>query len=408
MSGLDLSGLFSALRGQGRRAWLTTLGIAIGGGAIVLLVSLLASGKGALIAANQDVHEGDVIVLRRETPPARDRARARRGLEHEDATMLEGTQSFRETVVLAETSRRTRAKSAGKEKRVSLVGSGPGALDLYRLQVQRGRFLDEEDAASRRRVCVVGAEVHRELLAGAEPSAATSIEIDGEVWTVVGVLADKPMLGATDGTDIWNRRVLVPVTSYDVAYEPRHLRDRVAVRPIRPEPAIEALRSLARRLVVERHAGVADVDEGKGTGRAQEALILGVIQLLLVGTGFVALFVGGINVMNVMLVSVSERTREIGLRRAVGATRWTIARQFLLEAVALTLSGGLLGVVGGVAIAWLAAAVLGTVVPSWSFELPLWSVAVALGASTCTGVAFGTGPAWKAAGLSPVEALRAD
>src|SRR5688572_30165887 len=112
--------------------------------------------------------------------------------------------------------------------------------------------------------------------------------------------------------------------------------------------------------------------------------------------------------MNVMLVCVAERTREIGIRRALGATRRAIARQFLLEAAALTTAGGIAGVLGGVAFAWLAAQGLPVVVPGWSLQLPLWSIGLALVASTATGVVFGTSPAWRAAGLSPVEALRAD
>ncbi|NUO49116.1 MAG: ABC transporter permease [Polyangiaceae bacterium] len=408
MSGPNIVEVLSALRARAGRAWLTMLGVAIGSGAIVLLVSLLTSGKDALHAAAQDASESDVVVLRRDSPPEHQRRRAGRGLDREDARVLSSAPSLGGARVLGESSRQTVAKHGAKEKRITLVGTEHEASIVYRLTVESGRFLDDEDVASGRRVCVIGAEVFRDLFGQGTRAAGPSVEIDGQVWAVVGVLADKPMLGATDGTHIWNRKVIVPSTAYDVAYNPSHRRDRVAIRPLHAGVSVDPLRGLVKRFVLHRHAGIEDVDAGEADGRQQERLIIGVIQLLLVATGFVALFVGGINVMNVMLVSVAERTREIGIRRAHGATRRAIARHFLIEAVALTTAGGMAGVAGGVIIALLAAWGLQAVVPGWSLQLPLWSAALALGASTATGVAFGTGPAWRAAGLSPVEALRAD
>jgi putative ABC transport system permease protein len=168
---------------------------------------------------------------------------------------------------------------------------------------------------------------------------------------------------------------------------------------------------LARQMIdaaiKRRHYGVENfrVDR-ESKDEEQFNVIVSVIKILLLGTGLLSLFVGGINIMNIMLVTVTERTREIGVRRAIGADPTSILMQFLLESAFIALTGGIIGVLGGLGLAWSAAFVLTKVLGAWKLHVALWSIVLGLGLSVATGVAFGIFPAWRAARLDPVEALR--
>jgi putative ABC transport system permease protein len=405
-----LSMVRAALANRGRAA-LTLLGIMIGAATIVLLASLMRGGEEALIAKNQQAVDADLITVSRAAAPVSDRDRTRRELSRTDARLLEGSEALGGAAVGGESTRPARAELEGRKKKVSLISSNPGALALYRLEVAKGRFLADDDLAERRRVCVVGAEVWTELLQGRADLGATHLTVDGRLWSVVGVLARKPILGSTDSTDLWDRRVLIPETTYDTVLSPGHEVDRLYVRrkkgPVISTP-MDALRRVVAATLTRRHLGVGNFKLEDAQGRGQEELIFLVIKVLLLSTGLIALFVGGINIMNVMLVTVTERTREIGVRRAVGASPRAILLQFLIEASFLAFVGGLLGVALGAGLAWLAAQVLNNVLGTWAFHLELWSVALGLGLSALTGVVFGIYPAWRAAKLDPIEALRAE
>jgi putative ABC transport system permease protein len=204
--------------------------------------------------------------------------------------------------------------------------------------------------------------------------------------------------------------VLILQTTFDALFEPSHRADTVYVR-LKGTGSLAAqisqLGTVLEHTLLRRHLGVRNFKiEGQEQGTSQEKLILEVIKLLLLGTGLLSLFVGGINIMNIMLVTVTERTREIGVRRAVGASPSAILQQFLLEAALVGLVGGLMGVLGGVTLSFLISWVLSRTLGAWSFHLESWSMALGLGLSLVTGVCFGLFPAWRAARLNPVEALR--
>lgn len=187
-------------------------------------------------------------------------------------------------------------------------------------------------------------------------------------------------------------------------YAPHHRTDRLTVSGARsPERAV---RRAIDAVLVLRHAGAHNFRLDDPRGRRQQQLILAVIEILLVGAGVLALFVGGINVMNVMLVRVSERTAEIGLRRALGATRQSIVALFLFESVVLSGAGGALGAGCGAGLLALAALGLGAALGGFAVVVPPLSLALGVGLSLVLGVVFGALPAWSAARLDPVAALR--
>jgi len=291
------------------------------------------------------------------------------------------------------------------------VASSPVALELYKLEVKRGRFISDDDLRDRRRVCVVGVNVWEELLEGAESFDHLAVTVDNVQWSVVGVLANKPGMGASgQGPWMWNNKILVPRTTYDATFFNQHQVDRVFVRVGGMGPLDIRLvngRAAIDSTLIRHHYGVHNFKVDRhGKDKEQESLIFDVIKVLLLGTGLLSLFVGGINIMNIMLVTVTERTREIGIRRAIGANPGSIMLQFLLESALIALAGGIIGVLGGVFLAWLISVILTKQLGQWNLHIETWSIMLGLFLSLGTGVVFGLFPAWRAARLDPVEALR--
>ena len=399
----DLIGSLGSLAAHPTRALLTLLGIVIGSGFIVLTAALVRGGETALVRSNQSTTDSDLVSISKAAPPAR--ARSYRGLSRTDAAELSESRALTGAWTGTEARRQTHAELGGKKKRITLVSAGTDAPELYRLRVKRGRFFDGDDLGARRRVCVVGDEVWRELAADGALGDSARLTIAGESWAVIGVLADKPYIGSTDGTNVWNRKVLVPETTYDSLLDPKRTVERVYVRDAaRP---LRDVRAAAEALLLRRNFGVKAFEVEDPAKRSQERVILAVIRVLLIGTGLVALVVGGINVMNVMLVSVSERRREIGIRRALGATRRSIVTQFLAEAALLSVTGGLIGVLGGASMAALASLALGKWLGEWTLAIEPWAVIASLASALVVGVIFGTLPAARAAQVDPVLALGA-
>lgn len=390
------------------RAALTVLGVVIGTGSIVLLASLLHGGEHTLLETSQEAGDEDVVEVHREDPPPRQRMKTTRPLSRADAEALSREATLNGAKVEAESSFDAWARYAGRRKRVAVVSSGATTMALYRLKVAEGRALDADDARIGRRVCVIGHEVHEELLRSA-PTGALRIEIDGELFAVVGVLAEKPMLGSTTSTYRWDRKVMIPSTTYDALYAPEHDVQRIYVRPLGVRAAARApARASVQRVVLAKHLGVENFALEKDESGGKEELILMIIQVLLLGTGVLAVLASGINIMNVMLVTVSERTREIGLRRALGATPRSILVQFLLEAAALSLVGAIAGIAFGVALSWATALLARSAIGSWEFAVPSWSMLLGLALALVTGLGFGALPAWRAARVAPIDALRSE
>jgi putative ABC transport system permease protein len=398
---------FDANRG---RTALTLLGIMIGAGSIVLLASLLAGGQQALLDHDQEATGSDVVQVDADEVPVKQTQKTRRELGRGDDRTLGSSPSLPGAHVTSEKDRWTIAHFHKQKKRTALTGVEPVALSLHRLAVGAGRFITPEDLRAGTRVCVIGANVGRELFEGGDP-LGQAITVDGSQWTVVGVLENKPGFGGGDGPWMWNSKILVPRTTFDAVFDAAHTVDNIFVRigdgsaplPVR----IDMARKIIDSSLLRRHYGVQNFKvDRESEDAAQFDTIVAIIKILLLGTGLLSLFVGGINIMNIMLVTVTERTREIGVRRAIGANPTSIMMQFLIESAVIALVGGIIGVLGGLGFAWATATILTKLLGSWNLHVEMWSIALGLGLSVSTGVIFGIFPAWRAAKLDPVEALR--
>jgi len=270
--------------------------------------------------------------------------------------------------------------------------------------VAKGRFFDAREASSGAKLAVVGATVARELFAGGDPLGAT-IRINNSPFTVIGVLSEKGQAGGNDQDDV----IMVPISTARSRLVGRlGAPDQIGALLVKVDPRynLAEVQSDIERVLRERRRIGPDKDnnfiirnfaEFLET-RNQASKTLG---LLLAATAAISLVVGGIGIMNIMLVSVTERTREIGLRMAIGARGSDILGQFLTEAVLLCLVGGLVGLALGAGVAAGLASLFG-----WPVYISPLVVLVAIAASASVGIIFGFVPARRAARLNPIEALR--
>jgi putative ABC transport system permease protein len=408
-------GVWDTLRANRLRFLLTLSGIVVGSASLVLLSGLLQSGQEVLMMAAHTAGEKDLVEVKRRQAPEKQQRRTTRSLDRGDVVTLQESALLERARVVGLRPVWEEAHWKGEHRNVAIVGTRGDALDLYRLKMERGRYFNHDDHAVRRRVAVVGQRVWSELLQRTEDLSTLEIKTGGERLMVVGVLAKKPSLKGGDGPWQWDNRVLVPDATFEVMFPLPHGTerrgiDRIFVRltEIRQlADRIGQVRSVVKATILRRHYGVKNFAiEGEESDDADDNIILKVISMLVLATAGISLTVGGINVMNIMLVSVTERTREIGIRRTVGAARSRILMQFLAESTLTATLGGLLGVAIGAGLTFIAARILNAIAGGWTFYLVPWAPPLALGTAMFVGAAFGVYPAWRASRLDPSEALR--
>ncbi|HEX5708654.1 MAG TPA: ABC transporter permease [Pyrinomonadaceae bacterium] len=285
--------------------------------------------------------------------------------------------------------------------RVHLVAATHNVAEIERVEAAEGRYLSQGEESARRAVCFIGADVAEKLFPS-ESALGKEIKIDGRPFTVVGV-------GKTLGTVFGQSRdmyVTVPITTFVAMYGSRRSIG-IVITSASPETYLDAIDEVRVRVRARRRLAPGEPDNfGVVTPDAINKLrdqIFGTIQTAAIGVTSISLVVGGIVIMNIMLVSVTERTKEIGVRKSIGARRSDILKQFLAESTMLSLCGGMVGVAIAYALAKLVAVL--TPVPT---SLPLAAVALALIVSGGVGLISGVYPAWKAARLDPIEALRSE
>ncbi|MBM3260004.1 MAG: ABC transporter permease [Candidatus Sericytochromatia bacterium] len=389
------------------RTALTVLAIAIGVLSVVLLVSLGQSALVSLTRGIEAIGGTRIVIVWPDAPQvaAMKQASYTDGLTLADARALRArlprVASVAPVAGGGEDSEAVHA-GGGRMARLDIAGVDEAYISGHALKVQEGRDLTAGDLDRREHVCILGRLAADRLFPDGR-AVGREVRVADTRYRVVGTLAMALKAGMRFGTD-WNEVVLLPLT---VASPEGRLRMiSVTTTASRHNPEVVAL---ANSLLLHRHRQVDDfqfLDLGTmiaGYYKAYDAMIL--VVGLLAG---VSLVIGGVGITNMMLVGVVERTREIGLRIALGAPAGTIRQQFLIEALVLACVGGLAGLGAGVGIVSLLASIVPRFQPEWTVVLSWPAVGAAVFATLATGVAFGWMPARRAAALDPVAALRGD
>jgi putative ABC transport system permease protein len=280
-------------------------------------------------------------------------------------------------------------------------GTFPAYLQVYsNATLKAGRFFTEAENDHRENVVAIGQDVATALFPTAQDAIGKEIIIDGSTYTVIGVF-ERPVEGFETNND--DRRVVIPYYTFMKLYSGEHeIGIRILAYPGRLNQAVDEAREVLRR---RRNVPYDKPDNFSIQTQVEAAqqfndIIFGVVAVVIVLSS-IGLLIGGVGVMNIMLVSVTERTREIGVRKAIGARSRDITWQFLFEAMTLTGSGGIIGILFGGSIVFLI-----PLISSMKAVVPIWAVVVGFSVSVTIGLVFGVWPATKAAKLNPVEALR--
>jgi len=388
------------------RAGLTMLGIIIGVGAVI---ALLAAGAGAQAQVTERFESlgSNLLVI----SPARFFFRgvsmgvaSTQSLTNDDVEAIARLASS-VLAVAPEYSTQAQVVYRNKNTQTSVLGVTPQYLSVRDWQVNRGRFVDDLDLMNHARVAILGASVVEDLFGETliDPLGQT-IRINRQSYEIVGLLAAKGVGGMQNLDD----QVFIPLSTAQLKFGGAGNRSLQAINvEVVSADKMERAQAELTAILRARHGLVSgQADDFSVQNQAQIVEIVqetaGTFAVLLASIAAISLVVGGIGVMNIMLVSVTERTREIGIRKAVGAKQRDILAQFLVEAVVISFVGGLLGVLAGYGGARLITPLLGGTRTLVTPE----SVAMALGVSIAVGLFFGIYPASRAAALDPIEALR--
>ncbi len=380
------------------RTILTVLGVIIGVTAVILMVSIGEGARKYIRDEFTGLGSNILVVVPGKTSseggPHMGMSAVRK-LVYEDAELIKRRSRYIQSsipVVVGTSLINYMAKS----RYTYVEGVSEEFFKVRNLSVDSGRFFTEADVEARRRVCVIGRTVRKEILGDINPLGAL-ITIGESKFRVIGLMAPKGMTLGFDFDDL----VFIPVTTAMELFDTDSLFN-ITVK-VRSENDIPRAKEDIKKTLLKKHAGEEDF-----TILSQDEMlsvmerILKIMTAVLAGIASISLLVGGVGIMNIMLVSVKERTKEIGLRKAVGAKNRDILFQFLTEAVMLSLAGGILGILIGILLTW--------IIPLFISYLPTrlsaWSVVMAFSFSVFVGIFFGVYPARKAASLDPINALR--
>jgi len=399
------------LRTHKFRSFLTILGVLIGTTSVIAVTSIVAGLDKQLVDVAEQFGTRTLWVYKLQigAPHALSREeKLRKPLTYEDAMAIKELVPSAVTVS-AELFREmgdfglppVTARYKGEDMFDALyVGVTADHLQLINATLGQGRFFTEADDLHRRDVAVIGNSVRERFFAHQDPIGKT-ILVDGHNLEIIGTLTKFKSFLGDDQND---KAVWVPYLTYKKVYP--EAKDNFLCVLVRPGTMDQARDEVAELLRRRRRVKPSEPDNfGVSSASAligQFRELIGTVALVMVVVSSIGLLVGGIGVMNIMLVSVTERTREIGVRKAIGARRRDITWQFLLEAMTLTASGGVIGILVG----WLISVTIRTLVPSLPSTVPLWSVVAGFGVATSVGLFFGIWPAMKAARLDPIAALR--
>jgi putative ABC transport system permease protein len=393
-----------AIRANKMRSVLTVLGVMIGVAAVIAVVSIV-QGLQYKIAGDLNDIGSNFIQVFPDTGNRRNSFQSIPDLTIDDAAAVrQQTTAIRAFTPIYSTQGKVRHGDA--EEDAPLYAVSAAYQDVVNRWVEHGRFFTPLDEEQKKRVCTVGLTTAKNLKLGDDP-IGKEIRINNTAFTVVGVMEKK---GAMFGGD-QDELILIPFATAAVLYGNENMRKLVLAFQMRDGSDMELANDQVREVLRRRHH-IAKGEPDDFRILAQEEIlktvskILLYVTLMMAGAVGIALLVGGVGIMNIMLVSVTERTREIGIRKATGARRRDIMLQFLIEAITLAAFGGIIGIIGG----WLLANLGRWIIGRWTdlppVHTPLWAILIATGFCALLGVLFGILPAARASRLDPIEALR--
>ncbi|MGB7069798.1 MAG: ABC transporter permease [Pyrinomonadaceae bacterium] len=402
-----------SIRANKFRSALTILGIVVGVMTAIVVASILTGMRQSIVAIVEDYGTNNIYAFHLTTGfGGNDRdERNRKPLTVDDANaILEQTSAVEDIALVAPgignwgSSFDDNITYEGRNyRRAQTDGVSPNYDQISNLTLLEGRFISEADNQNRRNVIVIGVNA-AEALFPTEPTGNIGkvVRMNGSTWEIIGVIAKRKT--ALFGENEEDSKVLLPIrTARKVAPQREYLLQIIQAKGGRLNEALEDSEGILRQRRGVGYGEKNDFDiKTAGEFIKEFDSITGMVGLIAIAISSLGLLVGGIGVMNIMLVSVTERTKEIGIRKAIGATKGAIVLQFLLEAMMLTFFGGILGVTLAVGISNL----IMLLIPSLPASIPLWAVISGLCVSVGVGLIFGVLPARKASMLDPIECLR--
>jgi putative ABC transport system permease protein len=388
-----------ALRGNKLRSLLTMLGVIIGVGAMVVMVAVVAGFQTLVHRQFEGLGSRLIYVLYEENPSRRVAGRRTEGLTLGDVRAIRARTPLVSAVCGELELAGTRVSYQGKEQTVRLLGVEPEYRHIRAARPARGRFIEARDIEAWSTVCVLGQKLKVQLF-GREDAIGREVMANGIRLSVIGVLTPK---GSVFGDDQAGA-IFIPLTTACKRFTGRE-RVTAIFAQARHETVADAAMDQIWATLMRRHDNLP-----QGFTVNAQTRVLGTLNTItlaiagvLAGIASLSLLVGGIGIMNIMLVSVTERTREIGIRKAVGARRGDILWQFLFEAMALSGLGGLIGVTFGYLVSAMIALVGGERLPA---SVPPWAAGMGVAFAVGVGIVAGVYPALRAARLDPIQALR--
>jgi len=397
------------IREQKFRSFLTVLGIVVGVGTVIVVASLLTGVRSGIVSMIEEYGTNNIYAFHLTTGPQfgeRDRSeRQRKPLTLEDGEAIERLAPAVEDVAaelmmfMVDADLESRGQSYKQGQLIAVTAAYAGVANLG---FDEGRGITDVDDEHRREVMVLGVNVVEALFPQRSRVVGEKVQLAGRTFEVIGVLQKRK--SGFFGQNEEDNAILIPFSvGRELAPQNEFLMLLIRARTGRLTEALSQVEEVLRTRRGVRFDKANDFDLSTADKIVQQFdAIMGGIGMVAIAISAVGLLVGGIGVMNIMLVSVTERTREIGIRKAVGAKKGDIVRQFLFEAMTLTFLGGMIGVALAVAVS----ALLSAIFPSLPAAVPTWAVIAGLAVSTGVGLVFGVWPARKASLLDPIECLR--
>jgi len=401
---------FVGLKSKKTRTFLTMLGIIIGISSVIIIISVGAGAQSLILNQIKSLGTNLISIFpgasEESGPPPSVFGSANTSLKIEDVEALNNEQNVPNVVAVSYYVRGTGTmKWQDNEYNGTFVATNASYPEVHDISVAEGRFLDKEEEKNLAKVVVLGANVKTELF-GDDEALGQMIKIKKHQFRVIGVMVKK----GTTGFENQDNYVFIPISTGQKIMLGIDYVSMARVKINSQENVDQAVEDIKAVLRDRHHLDSKELDDFTVRAQAQAIEIFSAITnsltYFLAAIAAISLLVGGIGIMNIMFISVTERTREIGLRKALGAKNKNILYQFLIESIVVTLAGGIVGVIAGILVSFLVANVAKWLGYNWDFVISVFSIFLSCSISMLVGLFFGLYPAHKASELNPIEALQ--